>query len=116
VDGPTQIDWSTAHVRRRTLTVQLTAPPSAAWRERARAVGERLQRGDVGWRKIKAKKDGLVVTDVAEGAEDDLRHILTSIVLQANAGEQQPGTDQVDDVDARMTASFQSFDATGDDA
>jgi hypothetical protein len=102
------IDWGTAEVQGRKLTVWLTSPPSAAWRERARYLIDRLQRGDHGWGQVRAKKDRFVVRDVIEGSEQDVRHFLSSIVAEVNAGEPEPHSDQ-DETDARMTACFKSF-------
>ena len=108
MDRQPDIDWGSAQVTGRKLTVWLTSPPSAAWRERARYLIDRLQRSDHGWGRVRPKKDRFVVHDLTEGSEQDVRHLLSSIIVEANAGEPQPHSDQ-DDADARMTAHFRSF-------
>jgi hypothetical protein len=102
------IDWSTAEVRDRELAVELSEPPSAKWRKRAKGTLGVLQRPGQPWGEVTLKKRRIVVGAVAEGCEDDVRHHLESVVLQANAGEPHPAQ-RPDDADTRMTTAFQAF-------
>jgi hypothetical protein len=116
-----KIDWATASVRDGRLTVEIAGDPDRDWSARLREVAERLDRPGSAWGEIAVKKSGLRVEDVAEGAEDDLRHLLESAVLQTNAefapdeeddgaGGDEGGSDQ----DRAMTAAFRAFAEAGD--
>ena len=111
-----EIDWTTASVRDGRLTVEIAGDPGREWSARVREVAERLDRPGSAWGEIAVRKSRLRVEDVAEGAEDDLRHLLESAVLQANAefapdedndegGDGEGGSDQ----DRTMTAAFRAF-------
>ena len=108
----TDIDWAGAEVHDGTLTVPLSGRAPKAWRERVAAVVDRLGRENV-----KVKKGRLVVDDVSPGGEDELRHLLESAVLQANAdlGEDEHDEhdgeheDEASDADREMTAAFRAF-------
>jgi hypothetical protein len=104
-----EIEWSSAEVHDAKLVVALADKPSRDWRDRASGAIALLERPGQGWNGIKVKKDRIVVSGVREGGEDDVRHFLESIALQANAGESGEDAEQVDDADARMTTAFQSF-------
>ncbi len=104
-----QIDWSTAQVSDAELVVALAQPPPHEWRTRAKSAIALLDRPGQAWDAVKIKKDRIVVSGVAEGREDDVRHFLESIVLQANAGESDEAPEHVDPADERMTSAFQSF-------
>jgi hypothetical protein len=80
-----EIDWTTAAVRKGRLTVEIAGDPGGAWSARVREVAERLDRPGSAWGEIAVKRSTLGVEDVTEGAEADLRHLLDSAVLQANA-------------------------------
>ena len=119
------IDWESASVDGARLTVSLLGSPSREWRERVAEVIERLQRGDGGWGEIKATKSSVRVDGVSPGSETELRHLLESAFLQANA-DLRPEADaaESDDrlaADQQMTDAFRSFSAapntdTDDDA
>ena len=102
------IDWSGAEVRGAELTVPLTGKAPKAWRERAAAVVERRGRDGV-----EIKKGRLVVGGVERGGEPELRHLLESAVMQANAdlGEQadEEPADEASEADREMTAAFRAF-------
>jgi hypothetical protein len=112
---PTKIDWNTAAVKGGGLTVQLSAKPESEWTERAEQVIDRLQRSGSGWGEIKVMKKGtLRVADLEPGAEDDLRHFLESVVLQANvepqaASDDEPDDDEGSEEDRRSTEAFRAF-------
>ena len=103
-----EIDWSSAEVREGTLSVGLTEKPSKEWRERFTAVLDRL-----GGEGVEVKKERLVVSGVAAGAEGDLRHLLESAVLQANADvapdEPEGEGDGASEEDREMTQVFRTF-------
>ncbi|HEX5146787.1 MAG TPA: hypothetical protein VFV85_07170 [Conexibacter sp.] len=109
--APVEIDWSSAEVADGELTVQLSQPPSSAWRKRFRAVQAQLERAGEPWEQVRVKKDRLVVAGVEPGAEDDVRHFVESVVLQANAAErdEHDDEDEHDPGDRRMTEAFQAF-------
>jgi hypothetical protein len=114
---PTTIDWSTAAVKDGQLTVQLSAKPESEWTERAAQVIDRLRRPGSRWGETKVIKNGaLCVADLEPGSEDDLRHFLESVVLQANndpeAGE--PEDDEGSEEDRRSTEAFRAFADDGD--
>jgi hypothetical protein len=113
---PIEIDWSTASVRDGRLTVAFTDKPSAEWSERLDQVIERLQRPGVGWGAINVSKKRLRVDAVEPGAESDLRHLIDSAVLQANADRERDEDDERDversersERDQAMTDAFRSF-------
>ena len=109
-----EIDWTTARVHDRRLTVEIAGDPGSDWSARVEAIVERLDRSGNAWGKIAVKKSTLRVKDVADGAEADLRHLLESAVLQANA-EFAPDDEESDDgeegseEDRAMTAAFRAF-------
>ena len=65
--------------------MEIVGEPGDEWSARVRELAERLERPGSDWGEIALEKSKLRVTDVAEGAEADLRHLLESAVLQANA-------------------------------
>jgi len=106
------IDWSTAEVRDGELRVAFEQPATGPQRKRMTALVERLQRPGEPWGEIAVKRGRLVVSDVGDGAEDDVRHFLESLVLEANAAEddgESAQAEQVDERDRRMTEAFQAF-------
>jgi hypothetical protein len=122
---PTQIDWASATVDDGRLTVALDGKPSKEWTDRVEGVLERLHShgGGGGWGAIKVTKKKLTVDDVADGSESDLRHLLESAVLQANADlapEEQDGAkdDERSEADQQLTDAFRAFapPETDDDA
>ena len=103
------IDWASAEVSEGTLAVALTDKPSKEWRERVTAVAERLGRDGV-----EVKKERLVVPGVTPGSEAEVRHLLESAVLQADAdlGEEDSDEGHGDtrsDADREMTEAFRAF-------
>ncbi len=111
--GRIAIDWSTARVRGRELTVAFEEATSAAARKHMKALVERLQRPGEPWKAVAVKKDRLIVSEIADGAEEEVRHFLESVVLEADAaaddGAAAAGDEQVDERDRRMTDAFQAF-------
>src|SRR3954465_7046471 len=107
---PTQIDWGSASVDEGRLTVPLEGEPSKEWVERVEHVLERLHHGGSGWGEIKVSKKKLTVADVADGSETDLRHLLESAVLQANAHPAADAADGAGKEDERSEADQQKTD------
>jgi len=114
-----EIDWTTAAVRDGRLTVEIAGDPGREWSARLRELAERLDRPGSDWGEIAVKTSRLRVKDVAEGAEADLRHLLESAVLQANAefapDDDDDGDDEGSEQDRAMTAAFRAFAESGDD-
>lgn len=108
--GRIAIDWRTAQVRERELSVALEEPVSAPERKRMTALVDRLQRPGEPWSTITVKKGRLIVSEIADDAEDDVRHFLESLLLEANAAtDDDAEPEQVDEHDQRMTDAFQAF-------
>jgi hypothetical protein len=80
-----EIDWASAEVCERTLTVNLTGEPSKTWKARMESVVARLDQPGHQWGRVRASKRRVKVRDVVEGEEDRLRHFLDAAVLQANS-------------------------------
>ena len=99
-------------MRERELRIAFEEPISTSERKHMAALVRRLERPGEPWEAIAVKKDRLIVSDIADGAEDDLRHFLESLLLEANAAADD-GDDaeheQVDEHDRRMTEAFQAF-------
>jgi hypothetical protein len=110
----TQIDWSSATVDEGRLTVALAGAPSSDWAKRVEAVLDRLHSGGSGWGTIKVTNKKLTVDGVTKGCESDLRHLLESAVLQANADLAPDDDDKGEDgerspEDEQMTDAFRAF-------
>jgi hypothetical protein len=108
----TQIDWAQATVDGGQLTAPITGEPTKKWAERVESVLERLHPGGSAWGVIKVTKKKVTVEDVTAGAEADLRHLLESALLQANADFAEPeedGEDERSDEDQQMTDAFRAF-------
>lgn len=113
-----QIAWQEAEVHDRELHVALSAPAPRGWAARYRAVLARLGGdgdGDRDWGRISVSRREIKVADVAEGGEDDLRHLLESVLAQVNAdlsptenGERtEPSPEQ--QRDERLAETFRGF-------
>jgi hypothetical protein len=108
---PTQIDWGAASVDDGRLTVLLDGEPSKEWVKRVEGVLERLHTGGKGWGEIKVSKKKLTVDDLGDGSESELRHLLESAVLQANADLAADEDDEGGKDDERSEADQQKTDA-----
>jgi hypothetical protein len=104
------IDWASADVTDGRLTVAYTETASKDWTERLQAVRERLAPRGSGWGSIEVEKK-LHIDAVQPGAEADLRHLLASAFLQANAG-----TDDDESTDDAPTSSRSESDQALTDA
>ncbi len=115
---PRHIDWASAQIEDRTLTVELTGKGSKAWKARFENVLALLDTPHTAWGEVRLNKSAVKVAGVQQGAEPELRHFLESVVLQANSDTQPevPEDDaKTDDaggesgVDEQMTATFKTF-------
>jgi hypothetical protein len=113
----TALDWTSAAVDERRLTVSVVGEPPAGWTGRLGHVIERLHRTGHGWGKVKVTKKAVTVDDVSPGTEADLHHFLESAVLQVNADLAADDDDAPDEErseeDQRMTDAFRSLSAPG---
>jgi hypothetical protein len=111
------LDWNTADVRSRRLSVSLAGDVPSGWRGTFEKTIRLLDTAD--WEEIKLKKAGVRVKGVTPGSEERLRHLLESAVQEANvthsASEDEEGEDEADaddagsSEDAEMTERFRSF-------
>lgn len=118
---PRQIDWSSARIEDGTLTVQLNGSASKAWKSRFENVRALLDTTHSSWGEVKLTKNAIKVADLKQGSESELRHLLESILLQANsdttpdapattrrkveAEDSEPGPEE------QMTQTFRGFAA-----
>ena len=111
------IDWASADVSDGRLTVAFTEKPPKDWTERLQAVIERLAQHGTGWGAIETSKKKLLIDAVQPGAEADLRHLLESALLQANADANADTDHRADDAvtssrserDQALTDTFRAF-------
>ncbi len=87
MSGPEQrqIDWASAEIKDRALTVRLTGKAGRGWAMHFNGVLGLLEQNAARWGEITVRKDTIEVADVQEGSEGDLRHLLESALLQVNA-------------------------------
>jgi hypothetical protein len=116
------IDWASAEVEDSTLTVGLDGDAPADLRKRFAAIASLIDLKSGAWGAIKVRKRSITVRDVQDGAEDDLRHVLESVVLQLNSdlGQGPDGSADGEDgessdeppgasADRRMGERFRAF-------
>ncbi len=113
------IDWQSADVHEACLTVQVTGKAPKGWIAHLEGVLSLLGPNDGRWGAITVHKSELVVSDVTEGAEDDLRHLLESALLQVNADlapeDAAPAKverDAASEADRRIGDAFRSLEDT----
>jgi hypothetical protein len=116
---PIRIEWASAVVEEGRLTVELDREPPDGWSDGFAVVLDRLRRPVGAWGEIELEDRRVRVADVTQGAEAELRHLLESAVLQANASaglaaaEERAGDDDDDHddptPDQEMTERFRSF-------
>jgi hypothetical protein len=90
-----QLDWSTAEVRDGHLTVALEGEQPKGWKQSFQTVAHLLAHGESS--PVKLKKNEVRVEDLRPGDEEKVRHLLESIVQQANADHRPPEEEQGDD-------------------
>jgi hypothetical protein len=118
-----EIDWSTAEVREAGLTVSVLGDAPDDWTDYVTDILERLDRGTSAWGDIEVGDDQFEVDAVRRGSESDLRHLLESAVLQANAhfdlsdvedddrDRDEEDEEDDEDHDRQMEETFKSFAA-----
>ena len=121
---PLRVEWASAVVEDAQLTVELDGEPATEWEAGFRAVLERLRRPVGAWGEVELEGRYVRVADVTQGAEPELRHLLESAVLQANAsaglttpdpgdgddnGEDAEDAEDGPTADQEMTERFRSF-------
>jgi hypothetical protein len=117
-----QIDWASAEVKDRALTVGLTGEAPKGWVNRLNGVLGLLGQNAGGWGEITVRKDTIEVADIQERSEGDLRHLLESALLQVNADfETDPerdaseaGRDPERTIEEGMSDTFRAFADSGD--
>jgi hypothetical protein len=80
--------------------------------EYASGVLDRLRRGSEPFGDVEIGEERIEVASVTPGAETDVRHLLESAVLQANADLAAPeenGEEERSDEDQQMTDAFREF-------
>jgi hypothetical protein len=92
-----RLDWSTAEVRDGRLTVGLEGEQPKGWKQSFETVAHLLAHGESS--PVRLKKKEVRVEDLHPGDEEKVRHLLESIVQQANADHRQPEEDQHDEED-----------------
>jgi hypothetical protein len=126
---PRTIDWASADIDDGALKVQLTGDAVKGWAKDLAGVLALLESSNQRWGAVRISKNVITVSDVQQGAEQDLRHFLESVVLQVNsdlglqsvedgAPEQATGQDSHDGdcedgdrraADRHMAAEFRGF-------
>jgi hypothetical protein len=117
------IDWSTAEINDGTLSVALEGEAPKGFAKRVRTVLAVLDHGSGGWGEIAIHKNTITVAEIGDGSEDELRHLLESALLQANADLEQTDTadpnahepDNHTERERAMTNTFRSFGRAGED-
>jgi hypothetical protein len=120
-----EIEWASAEVRDGVLTVELSPDAPKGWGKDFNGVLALLQSGNQGWGSVRLRKNVIEVADVVEGSEEELRHLLESVVLQVNSDLQLDAGDGVSAgqgedaaesdraarqaADRAITATFRSF-------
>lgn len=109
------IKWDSTQIEDGTLIVELTGPNSKVWNERFAGVLTLLDTPHSGWGEVRLTKKGIKVGDCQQGTEEQLRHLLESIVMQVNTDTdaQENGTERESesepDPDEQMAATFRGF-------
>ncbi len=113
-----RLDWSTAEVRDGKLTVKFAGDPPKRWKDAFNSTAALLGGRDVGH--VELDKGKAHVDGVTPGNEERTRHLLESVVQQANSaladdedaeqGESE-GDNGGESPDAEMTQRFRSFAA-----
>jgi hypothetical protein len=123
MSSPARIDWSAAEINGATLSVPLEGEAPKGFAKRVRSVLAILDQGSGGWGEITIHKNTITVAEIQAGSEDELRHLLESALLQANADLEQSDTVDPDEADPddhtererAMTNTFRSFSRAGED-
>jgi hypothetical protein len=104
-DTSREIDWQSVEVRDGNVLVMLTGAASKQWGEHFQAVLKLLTQGNTAWGEVSLGKKGIKVEALQPGAEDDLRHLLESVVMQVNTElAPDPGDEAVEAEDPQVRA------------
>jgi hypothetical protein len=76
------IDWDGAVVQDGTLSVCVTPAPTRGWTRRFRTVLGVLDRSSGDWDGIKLKRGTITASELREGSESKLRHLLDSVIVE----------------------------------
>ncbi len=80
-----KIDWASAQIEDGSLSVGLHGDSARGWGKDFSGVLALLENSSHAWGKVSLAKSVITVTDVQDGAEEDLRHFLESVVMQVNS-------------------------------
>jgi hypothetical protein len=92
-----RLDWSTAEVADGRLTVALEGDPPKGWKHSFETVARLLSHGEEP--SVTLKKGEVRVDGLRPGDEEKVRHLLESVVQQANADHRPPEQEQRDEDD-----------------
>ena len=120
---PLQIDWGSAQVDGGSLTVALGGDEPKGLAKRFAALLALIEPKAGAWGPIEIRKRTIEISDVQPGAEQDLRHLLESVVTQINsdlgqgidgdgdgdARRGEPGRDAQEAADKEMGERFRAF-------
>jgi hypothetical protein len=90
---PRKIDWASAEIEGGALAVELTGDAVKGWAKDLAGVLTLLEASNHRWGAVRISKNVITVSGVQEGAEQDLRHFLESVVLQVNSDLGLQGVD-----------------------
>jgi hypothetical protein len=82
---PLRIDWASARVQGRRLTVELAGEAPRGLRKRIDGLLALIEPKAGEWGSIEVRRGSITVAEVQDGAERDLRHLLESVVMQINS-------------------------------
>jgi len=115
------IDWASAEVSDGDLSVELSGAVPKGWGKDFAGVLALLQGSHRRWGAVKLTKGTIKIADVQESSEEELRHLLESVVLQVNsdlhlAAEKDDAGEAEDEAaidrhkaDREMAANFRAF-------
>ncbi len=115
-----KLNWSTASVRERELTVQLEGERADGWEQHFQATVQLLRGGE--WGELRLEGEQVRVSEVPPGIEEKLRHHLEGAVEQANAAQQADEAHEEAKAqderpsagpDSEMTERFRAFAESG---
>jgi hypothetical protein len=118
---PREIEWNSAEVSDGLLTLSLSNKSSKAWKSQFDAVARLLSVEQRSWGEVSLTKAGIAVQGVSRGSEDELRHLLESIVMEVNAAfapEPVGATEETprQSEDREIAEAFRAFATESDSA
>lgn len=117
---PLRIDWARAEVHDNELTVPVGGTTPRRLARHFDGVRALIEPKAGNWGEIRVRKATIEVGDVQQGAEQELRHLLDSVITQINAdlgrgpdaGAQPDGAaseDAQQQADTQMSERFRAF-------